>query len=453
MSHSNVDKTTSGASWESFIRSFQQYAQSRQVNPQVLDDVVGEAHVRIAKMIKSGRMPPKGPKAVFDLAYKAVMENRKREQDRLSLISEASSSRRNRASKRVHEHRDPRLVARTLLLGGFSKEDEAILKTTCPSDGRSKCPEGLDRPSSREHAKKLGVSYETVRRLAKRFKKALDDQLLIEKFISLEKLEPPSKLPWQWSELLEKGIFLGKIAMILDAAACADKHRIGYAIAKHLPDLCNIYKSLVMRSERLENPEEFKVLLSVKELLFLACRYAPRQSKDDILKMCEDLGKHQQSKPFFFERLLRLLPAYCACEDEEKHWQGLWRFYEMDENDKRFSLDALHLHAYNQPGHALWHRSKDILLERSNKTPEYAYRIPGDGIKYTLHALKKAATAYKQNPSLERMSLYWAWECFRLLPLERKPWSDLYAGVEELTCYQENEKLKHMLLNRFRRSS
>lgn len=185
--------------------------------------------------------------------------------------------------------------------------------------------------------------------------------------------------------------------------------------------------------------------------MFLGCRYAPPQSKGPILSMCEVLEKHQQSRRFFFDRCLILLPAYCARQDEEEHWQGLSRFYEIGENDRRFPLDALHLHAYNQPSSELWHRLKGILLEQSNKAPGDAYRFPGTGIEYTLHALTKAATAYKRNPGLQRMSLCWAWECFRLLPLEAKQWSDLYTAVEKLFCYSENQKLKHMILDRFKR--
>jgi ammonia/methane monooxygenase subunit B len=462
----------SGGSWESFYRSFQQYAQSRRVDPQFLDEVFEEAQNRIEKMLRAGREPPKGLKALFKYACKTVSQRREREHNRLRHLSKRlgelytapagfldsdvyqdtigypedlsaegglqvsdnselapgetrtvdvttsdaareayrppdiiyeNSSRQIRSSKRNHEHPDPRLVARTLLLHEFSKEDEAIIRATCLSDDRSKCPEGLDRPSSREHERKLGVSYEKVRRIAKRFKKALDDQLLIEKFISLEEVGSPSESPEQWDELLEKGIFLGKIATILDAAPNTDKLYVGNAVAKHLPTLCSIYVDYARNGRLLEDPKEFNVLLSIEELMFLGCRYAPPQSKRHILKMCEDLKKHRQSSPFFIERLLRLLPAYCARENEEEHWQGLVSFYEMDENDRRFSLDALHLHAYNQPSPALWHRSKDILLERSNKAPEDAYKFPGTGVEYTLHALKKGATAYNKNPGLQRM--------------------------------------------------
>jgi hypothetical protein len=312
-----------------------------------------------------------------------------------------------------------------------------------------KRPDGLKRPSSREHARNLGVSYETVRRIVIRFTEKLQKRLLIEKFISLSGLGSLSGSPEQWNELLGKDIFRGEIARSLDTAD-ADKHYVGYAIAKHLPDLCRVYASLVMRSERLENPEEFNILLSVGELMFLGCRYAPSQSKGHILSMCEDVTKHQQSRAFFFDRVLKLLPAYCARQKEEEHWQGLSRFYQMDENDRRFPLDALHLHAYNQPTSALWHKSKTFLLEQSNKAPEDIYRLPGTGFAYTHHALTKAATAYKQNPALQRMSLYWAWGCFRLLPVETKQWSNLYTAVEQHTCYPENKKLRDMLLNRFR---
>ena len=238
--------------------------------------------------------------------------------------------------------------------------------------------------------------------------------------------------------------------MVLDTAD-ADKPYIGYAITKHLPSLCKVYADLVMRPERLENPEEFNILLSIEELLFLGCRYAPPQSKEHILSMCEVLKKHQQLRPFFVDRLLRLLPAYCARQEEEEHWQGLSRFYEMDENDRRFSLDAIHLHAYNQPSSALWHRLKGILLERTNRMPVDAYRFDGEEIKYTYHAFTKAAPAYRQNPGLQRMSLYWAWECFHFLPVEGKRTSKLYTAIEELYCYQENRKLQHMILDRFKR--
>jgi hypothetical protein len=240
--------------------------------------------------------------------------------------------------------------------------------------------------------------------------------------------------------------------MALDTITCADKLHIGDAIAKHLPDLCKIYVEHVRIGRLLDDPKDFNVLLSIGELMFLVCRYAPRRSKDYILGMCKDLGKHQQSRPFFINRCSSLLPAYCARQDDEEDWQGLWCFYEIDENDQRFSLDALHLHAYNQPDSALWHRSKGFLLERTNKAPEDAFRLRGKGIDYTIHALTKASAAYKQNPALQRMSLYWAWECFRLLPVEaKKRRPDLYAAVEELNCYSENRNLKHMLLDRFRR--
>ena len=273
---------------------------------------------------------------------------------------------------------------------------------------------------------------------------------MTDKFIGLKDLGSPSEAPEEWGELLAEGKFCGEIAMVLDTAE-TDKPHVRDAIVKHLHDLCSIYRELAIKTERLENPEEFNVLLSVEELLFLGCRYDPPRSKNHILELCEDLVKHQQSRPFFFDRLLRLLPAYCALEDEEKDWQDLWRFYEMDENDKRFSLDALHLHAYNQPDAALWHRSKGFLLERSNKVPEDAYRFTGKEIDYTRHALTKAAPAYKKNPALQRMSLYWAWECFRFLPADGKLRSDLYSAIEQLYCYSENRNLQKMLLNRFRR--
>jgi hypothetical protein len=451
LSHSIVDNMASGGSWESYIPKFRQYAQSKQLHPQDLDDVLEEAQNRIVKMFEAGKPPPKGLKALFDFAYQTVLQKREREQKRLKRISESvSSSSRDRKSKRDHEHYDPRLIDRTLLLDDFSEEEGAVIRATCLSDDRSKCPEGFKRPSSREHhARILGVSYETVRRIVMRFKEKLEKRLLIEKFISLGELGSLSESPEQWSELLGMDIFRGEIARNLDTAD-ADKHYVGYAIAKHLPDLCKVYADFVMRSERLENPEEFNILLSVEELMFLGCRYAPSQSKGHILSVCEVLKKHQQSRAFFFDRVLKLLPAYCSRHKEEEHWQGLSRFYQMDENDRRFSLDALYHHAYNQPTSALWHKSKAFLLEQSNKAPEDIYRLPGTGFTYTHHALTKAATAYKQNPGLQRMSLYWAWECFRLLPVETKQWSNLYTAVEQLTCYSENRKLRDMLLNRFR---
>jgi hypothetical protein len=451
LSHSSVDKMASGDSWESYIPKFRQYAQSKQLHPQDLDDVLEEAQNRIAKMFEAGKPPPKGLKALFKFAYGTVLQKREREQKRSKRISEAvSSSSRDHQSKRDHEHYDPGLVDKTLLLHGFSERDATIIRATCLSNDRSKCPEGLKRPSSREHhARKLGVSYETVHRIAERFEEELKKRILIEKFISLRELGSLSESPEQWKEFLGRGIFLGKIAMALDTAD-ADKLNIGYAITKHLPDLCKRYADLVLRPECLEDPEDFNVLLSIEELLFLGCRYASPYSRDTILSMCEDLKKHQQSRPFFFDRLLRLLPAYCVDQEEERHWQDLWRFYEMDENDKRFSLDSHHLHAYNQLSSALWHRLKDFLLERSNKAPEDAYRLKRNGLEYTLHALTKAAAAYIQNPALQRMSLYWVWECFRFLPVKAKDWSKLYAAVEKLNCYQENKELKHMLLNRFR---
>jgi hypothetical protein len=380
LSHSSVDNLVSEASWESFYRLFYQYAQSRRVDPQFLDDVIVEAHDRIIKMIKSGRMPPKGSKALFEFSCRTVLQRRKREENRLRRFSEvASSSSRVRKSKRDHKYPDLGLVEKTLLLHGFSERDAAIIRATCLSDDQSKCPGGLVRPSSRNHERKFGVSYETVRRIVKDFKEALGKQLLIEKFVKLGELQSPSESPEQWNELLEEGFFLGEIAMVLDTAD-ADKPDIGYGIAKHLPDLCKIYADLVLRLERLEDPEDFNILLSIVKLLFLACRYTPAQSKGHILSMCEVVENRQQSSPFFVERLLKLLPAYCARRDEEENWKGLWDFYQMDENDRQFSLDGRHLQAYNQPNAKLWYRYKYILLERSNKVYEAVYRLPGKGV-------------------------------------------------------------------------
>jgi hypothetical protein len=444
----------SESSWETFYRSFQQYAQSREGYLRShgfdLDEVIEEAGERIAKMKNKGKAPPKYHKTMLKFACKTITQRKERERNRSRCLSEASRRRKKtRAHTKNHEHPDPGLVTRTFLHYGFNEEQAAIIKETCLSDDQSECPEGLSRPSSRNHAKKDVGSHEKFNRLVRKFKNALTSRRIVEEFLSLEKFEPFSESNEQWSEFLGQGFFRGKIAMILDEAE-GEKIDIGYAITKHLPNMCKIYVNILKNIRLLKNPEEFNVLLSVGELLFLGCRYASRESREHILNMCEVGKKHQRSTPFFFDRCLRLLPAYCAHQEEEDQWKDLWCFYQMDENDKRFSLDALHLHAYNEPNNKLWHESKPILLERSSNFPKDIYTFMESDIDYTYHALKRAASSYKRNPSLQRMSLYWAWECFCFLPLEDKHRAKLHTAVEDLSCYEENNKLRNMLLDRYR---